>query len=224
MSSDRPIAWLGKQKEKKALELSGDHIEQIVKTTKLMKKTVNSFYNNSDDVDENADRVFEAEKKADQVKSDVMEKLSQGNFPPINREKILRLITTADDIADNARAASIKLKFLDPEKVDKEVKEGLKKISIDAQEAVERLRDSYLTLLENPDKAVEKTEDVEEIEERIDAYRAENLNPEIVKWADESQKPGTSSMLKEIEGNIEEIADQAENCADSIREIAIGTK
>ncbi len=223
MPSDKSIAWLGKQKEKEALNLSKQHMKEIVESTRLMKEAVYEFCEDGKNIEIDSDKVFEKEKDADQIKSKILIQLSEGNFPPINREKIMRLVTTADDIADNARAAAMKLTFLDPANISRDVKDGLMKLSDYAYESTIEMREAFLALLEDPESAIEKTEDVEKMEEKIDFFRSENLTPHIIKWADESHLPGTANILTEVEDNIEEVADQAENCADSIREIAIGS-
>ncbi len=222
MSSEKSINWLGKQKEKRALTFSKEHMDQIVETTDLMKKTVKKFSEDGGNINADSDRVFDKEKDADIKKSEILTELSKGNFPPMSREKIMRLVTTADDIADNARAAAMKLSFLNPEDIDDDVKRDLGRLAEYSHEATKYLREAFVALLEDPESAIEKTEKVEKMEEKIDFFRAENLTPKIIRWADESHKPGSSYVLTEVEYNIEEVADQAENCADAIREIAMG--
>lgn len=221
MSSRSPITWLGRQKEKKALQLSTEHIEEIVKTTESMKDTVHLFCNNGKNLREGAEDVFNNERKADKIKSQIIEELSKGNFPPMSRENIIRLILTADDIADNARAAAMKLTFLDPENVSDELKEELKKLSNFAFESTKLLKNAFSAMFEDPEAVREETAKVEKMEEKVDSFRAEKLTPTLVKWADESKLPGTSYVLAEVENNIENAVDETENCADVLREIAI---
>ena len=222
MSSEKSISWLGKQKEKRALNLSKEHIDQIVDTAELMKNAITKFCENDENIDADSDDVFNKEKQADETKAKILTELSKGNFPPMSREKIMRLVTTADDIADNARAAAMKLSLLKAEEIDKDLKKDLGKLSEYAYESTKLLKIAFDALLEDPESAIEKTEKVEDMEEKIDFFHAENLTPKLIKWADESHKPGSSYVLTEVEDNIEEVADQAENCADAIREIAIG--
>lgn len=221
MSSESPIAWLGRQKEKRALKLSIKHIEEIVETSESMKRAVHTFCENGENIRENSEKVFDNERKADKVKSDIIEELSKGNFPPMRRENIIRLVLTADDIADNARAAAMKLTFLDPENVGEDLKKELKKLSDFAYEAAKLLKNAFSAMLDNPEAVREETAKVEKMEEKVDSFRSESLTPKLVKWADEANKPGTSYVLAEVENNIEESVDGTENCADVLREIAI---
>lgn len=223
MSNENPLAWLGRQKERKALKLCKNHMSKIVEVVEAMKDTFSSFNKNKENVKANSKKVFHKEREADEKKAEVLEELSKGNFPPLSREMIIRLVLATDDIGDNARAAAMKLSYLDPETLNNDVKKGLEKLTDLSCKSANLLEEAFSLLLENPQAAVDKTGEVEKAEEDADTFRAESLTPKIVEWADESQKPGTSYVLVEIEDNIEESIDQAENSADTIREIAIGS-
>lgn len=224
MPEEKTLAWLGKHKERRALDLCKEHMDEIVDTVEAMRVAVHSFSENSDSIDEDAKRVVDSERDADEKKAEVLDELSKGNFPPLSREMIIRLVMTMDDIAENARATATKLTFLNPEDVGDEVKEGLKEVSDFAKEAVDYLEKAFSVLLyENPEEGIERTGKVEKMEEKVDHFRARRLLPEIVNWADSCEKSGTAGLLKEIEANIEEVVDQTENSADVIREIAIGS-
>lgn len=221
MSSEESLNWLSKQKEKRALELCRKHMEEIVKVTESMKNSIYSFSDEKKDFDDISKEVFDHERAGDKQKKEILEELSEGNFPPLSREMIIRLIMTIDDIADNARAGTMKLAFLDPKDINEELREDLKQLGDFAHESAIELDRAFKNMLEDPKNAIEKTGEVERIEEKADRFRGENLIPKLIEWADESQKPGTSYIFVEVEGNIEEVLDQAENSADVIREISI---
>ena len=221
MSSDKSIEWLGKPKEKRALELCKGHIQKIVEVTEAMRDSVQSFSKSKKEFQEISEEVLEIERSADEKKSQILKELSRGNFPPLSREMIIRLILTTDDIGDNARAATMKLGYLEPEKISDEVLEGLGELSDMATNSSAALQETFSLLLEDPEKAIEKTEEVEDLEEKADDFRANTLIPKIIEWADESKNPGTSYILSEVENNIEDVADRTENSADVIREIGI---
>ncbi|KXB05624.1 hypothetical protein AKJ50_00425 [candidate division MSBL1 archaeon SCGC-AAA382A13] len=223
---EKSIAWLGREKERKALELCIEHMDKILETVKLMDEVVYSFVEGEKNLRREADKILEKEREADDIKEKIMNELSKGRYLPLSREKIIRLTITAEGVADNARAAGAKLTFLDPSIIDEDIKEGLNQLSHFAHSATEILRDTYKALLvdEDVEESIQKTERVEKMEEKVDFFRANTLIPQIVKWADDSQKPGTAILLMEIEENMEEITDHAENTADAIREIALGSR
>lgn len=223
MSSDSSITWLGREEEKKALELADKHMEEIVKTTESMKEAVHLFCNEERNVREESEKVFDNEREADRIKSETLKELSKGNFQPMNRENIIRLILSADDIADNARAAAMKLSFLDQKNVNEELKEELKKLSDFALEATRLLKKAYSAIFEDPETVHEKTAEVEKMEEKVDTFRSKKITPTMVKWADDANLAGTSYILAEVEENIEKAVDGTENCADVLRKIVIGS-
>lgn len=224
MLSERDLSWLGREKERKALELCSDHMEKIVETTGLMREVVRCFTSSEKNIDKKKEAVLNREKDADKVKKEILEELSRGNYPPLNREMIVRFCMTVDDIGDNARAAAAKLTFVDPESVDKNVKDGLSHLSEKAYKSACALKEVFSVMLrEDIEKSIERTHDVESLEEEADSFRAEELTPELVEWANRLKEPGTSGLVKEIEANIEEVLDRAEDSADIMREIAIST-
>ena len=224
MSSEKTLAWLGKHKERKALDLCEKLMEQITQTSEGMRDTVYSFCEEGRDMEKNWRGVVDKERSADELKSKILSELSKGSFPPLSREMIIRLMMTIDDIGDNAKAAAMKLSFLESEKVDEDIQDDLRSLSEYSHEAVKTLQEAFSVFLHDDIEAgLKKTGEVEKLEEKIDTFRAERMIPKIVKWADKSNNSGTANLLTEIENNIEEVADHSENSADVIRELAISS-
>lgn len=221
MTSKKSIFWLGRTNEKEALKLSTNHIKEIVNTIDTMKETVSLFCEDRKNIREKAKKVLDKERKADEIKRDILEELSKGKFPPANRENIIRLILSSDDIADNGRAAALKISFLNPDNVRTDLKDKLKNLSKLAYESTILLEDAFSAMFENPEKVREKAAEVERMEEEVDSFRAESLTPNLVDWANDCKLTGTSYVLAEVENNIENVVDGTEDSADVLREIAI---
>ncbi|KXA95830.1 hypothetical protein AKJ65_00530 [candidate division MSBL1 archaeon SCGC-AAA259E19] len=224
MSPEESLSWLGREREERALTLCDEHLSKVVEVADSMRKTFYSFAEDGEEVASHTRKVLEGEKEADQKKAEVLKEVSAGTLSRVSREAIIRMIITADDIAENARAAVEKLSFLDPEDVDEDVRVGLKEISDYACQTVKLLKEAFsISLHDNLEEAINKTEEIEKMEEKVDHFRAENLLPKIIEWTNNSQNPGNSILVMEIESNIEEVVDNTENSADIIREIVIGT-
>lgn len=223
VGSRTPIEWWERNRKREVFELSREHINQVLTTTEKMKNVFGLFSKTDDreQIKKASDEVIENERTADEAKSDILDDLAEGTFHPINRDEIIRLVMTADDIGDNAKAASAKITLLDPKDLDKGFRNDLDKLSVMDLEIVQTLERAYSDLLEDPEKAIEDTRRVEKLEEKIDIFRAENLLPKIIEWGNETHKIGNFTVLKEVEENLEEVADQTENVADVIRSIAI---
>lgn len=225
MTPERSVAWLGREKERRALDFCLQHIDKIIETVEAMDETVYSFSKGSNKFKKKSEKVLDKEREADRIQEKIINELSKGRYLPLSREKIIRLSITAEHIADNARAAAVKLTYLNPKNIDEDIRDGLSQLSHFSSESVKILKETYTLLLEDEDieATINKTEEVEKMEEKIDYFRANELIPRIVNWADEFHRPGTTIHLIQIEENIEEVSDQVENTADAIREIALGS-
>jgi hypothetical protein len=216
--------WLGRRKERKVLESCKEHLGIVVKTVAGMRKTVYAFCDlNARNVTSAFKEVFREEREADKIKREILEELSKGIFHPINREEIIRLILTAEDVADNAKAASRKLNFISPKKLGESLRGKLKEFSDDLLKIAQLTRDVFESLIKRPDKALTLAQAVEEMEEKIDDFRAEVMLPEILAFCDRSKSVSISLMLREIIDNMENVADRCEDVSDIMRGIAVSS-
>ncbi|RLI04407.1 hypothetical protein DRO26_04650 [Candidatus Bathyarchaeota archaeon] len=220
--STSSILWLGREKEKKILELCKNHIERVICVVKEMHKTFHAFGElNQEKVEENFKEVFRCEREADEIKRNILEELSKGLFHPINREEIIRLLLTADDIASYAKAASRKLLFIPPKSLTKSLREVLMVFSDNLLKIAEEVNSAFQLLIKDPRQAVQASHKVENLEEKIDDFRVESIIPEFLSWCDTSKSISLCLILKEIIDGMENLADKCEDVADVIRGIAI---
>ena len=221
--STSSTVWLGREREKAILELCRQHMSKIVETVNLMGENVHAFCDmNAKRAEDAFKRVFKVEREADDIKRRILDELSKGIFHPINRDEIIRLVLTADDIATNAKAATRRLRLIPPRKLDKRLKGRLREFSDTLLEIAKLLGKSFEALPKEPREARKLADEVERLEERIDDFRMESMMPEVVAWGDRSGKPGLSMMMKDVIDNMENVADRCEDVADVIRGIAIG--
>lgn len=222
LKSTSSLIWLGKQKEKEAFKLCEEHMNKIVATIVGLKKIVYAFCE-SDATKMNSAfaEVSDREKEADEIKRKIIEELSKGIFHPINREEIIRLILTADDIATNAEAATRRLKLIPIGKLNKPIKAGLKTMSDKLVSIVEVVSKAIRMLTKNPHDAIELANETERIEEDIDDFRRDQLVPKLVALLNRCKTIGFCMMLKETIDKMEDVADRCEDVADVIRGIAI---
>ncbi len=217
-----PLTWMGESRERKILEICDEHIKKIVKTVAGMNKAVQAFCDlNAKKRDEGFQEAFKSERDADVIKRNILEELSKGIFHPINREEIIRLTMTADEIAANAKAAARKLKYIDAKKLSSDLKKTMRIYSTAVLEATIRTHETFISLKKDPKAAIILSHEVEKMEEKIDDLRAEKLIPGLLKWYKKVKDIGQSLLMKEIAENMENIADLCEDVSDIIRSIAI---
>ncbi len=227
--STSAMVWLGREKEKHALKLCKKHMDRVVKVVEGMREAVYHLCDyEKDKLKTISKEVIKLERDADSTKGSILKELSKGVFHPISREEIIRLVLTADNVAENARAVGKKAVLLQTKELKSVCQFGIlgehmKTHADDVLKIVKVLRTAYSALLEDPKEAIEITFKVENMEEKIDSFRGKKLIPEIIDWCDRSGKPGSCIVLKDMTDNMEQVADYSEDVADVIRSIAIGS-
>lgn len=223
MSSKGPLLWMGEAREKKILEICDGHIRKVVETVAGMDKAVSGFCNlENKKIEEGFKESFKSEREADDAKRKILEELSKGIFHPINRDEIIRLTMTADEIAANAKAAARRLKYVDPKKLQDDLRKTIKTFSSEVLEISNRTHENFIALTKKPKSAIPLSHEVERLEEKIDDLRAEELTPKLLVWYKKVKDLGAALLLKEITDNMENIADLCEDVSDIIRCIAVG--
>lgn len=213
--------WLSRKKEREILGECKLHADAIVATVAEMKKVVYSFCEDDlEGVKRNFGMVFKQERDADNLKREILDKLSTGPFHPITREEVIRVVLTADDVAANAKSAARKISASSSRILPDEIKDGLRGLADMDVRIAEKMRKAFIKLLEDPRAAIEVTNEVERMEEEIDDFRV-SLVEKILKFGDTAKSISAWLMLKEAVENMEDVADRSEDVADVIRSIAI---
>jgi len=136
----------------------------------------------------------------------------------MDREDLLRLILTMDDIAANIKAAARKLLYLDPHEIPESIKVDLIRLSDMVLDIVLRLEDALGALASGSKETLKRADIVERKEEEIDEFRSEFIM-KTLRWGDNVKKISSLLMLKEAIENLENSSDKAEDVADVIRGI-----
>lgn len=201
------------------LKLSENHLNVIIELAKAFREYSEAFSsNNVEEVKKKFNDVFELERKADNEKEKIISEVSRGPFHPMDRDDLIRLVLTMDDIAANIKAASRKLLYLDPVEIPESVKKGLIEMGDAVLDIVLKLKDALNALIQGSKETLKRADLVERKEEEIDEFRSE-LIMSILKWGDEVGKISSLLMLKEAVENLENASDRAEDVADVIRGI-----
>lgn len=216
-----PAIWFGRKRELEVLNIVRVHFEYILSTVSALRDLIYAFCDgNFDKVDNIFKIIFQRERDADDVKEKILDELSKGPFHPSDKEEIMHLILTADDIASNAKSAGRKISMAKNVVLPKGIIDGLKVLADLSFNITLKLRDAFNTLVENPRKAIDVAEEVERLEEEIDDRRVE-LIALILEWGENYPKISRWLMIKEAVENIEAAADRAEDTADVIRMISV---
>lgn len=168
------------------------------------------------------EEIFRLEREADDEKERIISEVSKGPFHPLDREDIIRLVLSMDDIAANLKSASRKLLYSDPREAPDEVKKGLVELAKLLEEIVSKLGETLDALISGSKETLKLADLVERKEEEIDEFRHE-LIAKILEWGDSAKKLSRVLIVKEAVENIEAASDKAEDVADVVRSIvAVG--
>jgi len=216
------MIWIGRKKEREVLKLSKRHFDKILELTKSFKEYVASYVNCK--IDEASrlyeDSIFQLERQADDQKEKILLEVSKGPFHPIDREDVIRLVLTMDDIAANLKSAARKLLYTNPCEIPDDIRNDLLKLTDLSVEMVLKLGEALDALISGSKKVLKLADTVERKEEEIDEFR-HDLIAKILSWGDSTKNFSNVIMLKEAIENIENASDKGEDVADLIRAIAI---
>ncbi len=198
------------------------HLEKVISTVEALKGMVYD-YSSLDKFGLQAyfDEINRNEHEADKIKREIMRQLRLGLLHPLDREDILRLVTTADGIAAYSKATARRivvyrrLGFEIPEDIYVE----LKRIMDKTLEASRSLYNAVRGLNESVDESLLLVEDVEEKEEEIDELRMDALEKLFNLCVDRFD--ARCMLLKEIIDDMENISDRCEDTGDVVRIIAV---
>ncbi len=215
-------SWLAGRRLKEIVNKSFKHLELVNNVVSLLDEIIDDLVKgNVEEGLKKFDDLNKMEEKADVVKREIFVELRSGYIHPLDREDLLRLILTADDIAAYAKAAARrmviihKLGYKMPEELLKILKQMTDKI-VDASRLV---IEAVNMIGQDPSKALSITHEIEDIEEAVDDLRMEAYKFLYRMCKD---KMGIECILyKEVIDDIENTSDRCEDTADVIRMIAV---
>ena len=103
----RTFYWIGKRREKETIRMCIELANKVRDAVNAMYELVNAYVNNDfNKLNDIYNKVFIAEREADNIKSKIIRSLAEGVFHPIDREEIAKLTLAIDDVAAGAKVAS----------------------------------------------------------------------------------------------------------------------
>ncbi len=213
-------AWIGRRRQREIIALCLSHINKVIEETAHLKKLLeNCIRKNREKAGEEYRKVFNLEREADEIKRSIIAELSKGIFHPIDREDLIRLVLTADDIAAYVKSASRKLMLPSSAKIPEEILKILYEMASKVYESTLLIKDAIMEIYENPKEALEIADKIESLEEEVDEIRVGGL-AKVLEWCDKTEA-SSCIIAKETIDSIENAEDRCEDVADVIRSIAL---
>jgi len=157
------------------------------------------------------------EKEADNHKRRAYDMLSKATAL-LQREDIMRLVQTIDQITDNAEGSAHLISSLTYLDVPMDHQKEAQSLFVKVDEAVSLTRKVILTLPRNISEALKQAQRIDDIEREID-----DVQRNIVHNAVQSNmKAGSLHQFIELIKHLETIADVTEDIADAVRIYGLG--
>ncbi|MCM8777066.1 MAG: DUF47 family protein [Candidatus Omnitrophica bacterium] len=215
------LAWLGDREEKGVLTLALQHMEKSYECVMEMKNSIEALMKNDiEDRTHHINRVKSAEHEGDEIKIKVMTELSKGILLPPDREDLILLNESLNDIADSAKGVVRLLEFF-----EKEPSEDLDKLLLDdsllAVKSAEKLKSAINALVNNePNKVMEDCAQIEVMEEEGDDKRRDLIKA-LIKT---TLSPQITILVYEIIDNLENVLDCIKRAGSIVRTLSLKAK
>ncbi|MEM1830388.1 MAG: DUF47 family protein [Desulfurococcaceae archaeon] len=214
-------SWISRAREKKALELYIEHASKIVSIVYHALIAIKAHKEgNWEKFSEEWRRVFDEEREADELKRKILAELAEGVFHPIDREEVVRLAITSDDIASYAKAWCRRISFIKENELPSTLIDKLIEMANYVYEAAKIILEASRELLAgHRSKVLELANKIELYEEKVDDLHVDALQ-EVLLYCN-SAKTSNCMLAKEITDTVENPADKCEEVADVLRSIAL---
>ena len=213
-------SWIARTRQREIIEMYNRHIDKIIETVEHTLRMIEYYkIRDLENARKEYEIVFEREKEADDIKRQIIAELSKELFHPIDREELLRMILTTDDIAAYAKAMTRRLLLIIEEELDEGIVEDLMRMAARILDATKLIKEAARKLIESPKEALKIADRIERLEEEVDEIRMEALEKVMV-FCDKS-KNSLCIISKDLVDSLENASDRCEDTADVIRSIAL---
>ncbi len=190
------------------------HVLDLLRKTLLMLEAANrdEDLKKLEEIYSQVLKTDEAEKEARRL---VEKEVSEIGAILTNREDFIRLVNSIDKIADTAEGVAFRILGLAKArmKINKDILNSMSKLGEVVLQTVTKLREALLAVTLNSDTFMQKTKETEDSERQVDElYR--NLDLVILQ---SDMKVGQLLLVREIVSMLEDIADRAEESAETLR-------
>jgi predicted phosphate transport protein (TIGR00153 family) len=190
------------------------HVLDLLRKTLLMLEAANRE-EDLKKLEEIYSQVLKTDEAGKEARRLVEKEVSEIGAILTNREDFIRLVNSIDKIADTAEGVAFRILGLAKArmKINKDILNSMLKLGEVVLQTVTKLREALLAVTLNSDTFMQKTKETEDSERQVDElYR--NLDLVILQ---SDMKVGQLLLVREIVSMLEDIADRAEESAETLR-------
>ncbi|MEM2994803.1 MAG: DUF47 family protein [Candidatus Bathyarchaeia archaeon] len=216
------IKWFEKRRETKALAVIQRHLALTTSIVENLEKALIALIkNDKKEMQSYIDNVANGEKEGDMLRRKVMDELSKGELPPMERVDLMDLIKRVDMVADWSRESTRVLSAISTDELPDSIKNGFIEMIKSVKECAVSLQKCINKMMTKPEEALQAADVVEQEEEKVDDIheRARKLLA-----TEDLPKAGTAILISQLFEAIEMIADSCEDACDQVRVIMVSRK
>lgn len=202
--------------KRRALNVCQDHLRKVVDVTRKVPQMIDCFTkNDKDGARKLFDEIRSGEDDVDKARRLVSQELAEIGAILFSREDFLRFTNLTSEIADFSEGIAFRLNEITNHnwKVPMDIKKELLTLSEAVMEAVVKLKETVMVLNYGPSKTMERANDVEVAERKVDEIYREL---EIRLLSSKMDFPALI-LLRDVLQLLEDSADKAEDAADAVR-------
>ncbi len=202
--------------KRRALNVCQDHLRKVVDVTRKVPQMIDCFNkNDKDGARQLFSEIRSGEDDVDKARRLVSQELAEIGAILFSREDFLRFTNLTSEIADFSEGIAFRLNEITNHnwKVPTDIKKELLTLSEAVLEAVVKLKETVMVLNYGPSKTMEKANDVEVAERKVDEIYREL---EIRLLSSKMDFPALI-LLRDVLQLLEDSADKAEDAADAVR-------
>ncbi|NIO38062.1 DUF47 family protein [Candidatus Bathyarchaeota archaeon] len=213
------IRWFEKRKEIKALETVQRHLALTIGIVEDLEKSIDALARNNEvEMERSVQRVASREKEADKLRRRIMDYISKGELPPIDRADLMDLVKKVDMVADWSRESTRILKAIPMTHLPALVKDGLMEMAQGVKSCAISLQKCINRMILKPEEALKAADAVELEEEKVDDIheRVRLLLGKI-----DLPSAGITVLVAQLLEALEMVGDSCEDAVDQVRVIAV---
>ncbi|MEM1574940.1 MAG: DUF47 family protein [Nitrososphaerota archaeon] len=203
------------------ISLIQDQIRKVVETVKSLSLLIeSSVYMQSEKIiEEKYLTVIKNEEEAKNVKRQIEEEITKVGAILPNREDFLRLSDQIDKMADLSEGTAFRvLSFVKAQlKADKDILEKINELGNLVLKVVTKLREALLVVTLDAETFNARIKETEKAEKDVDEFYR-NLSVTILQ---RNLKIAPMLLIREIASMLEDISDEAESAANTLRALSL---
>lgn len=211
--------WLATRRQEDVLRLYLGHLEKVLETVNAGRELFEAFARcDREALAGSWSRLFEVEKEADEVKRRILRELASEVFHPLDREELVRLVLTTDDVATCIKEAG-GMVMLYEGSLPSEISDMLVEVVRRVEESLRVAREAVSILRLEPRRVLDLCDRIERLEEEVDEMRRKVLAM-LLRVCNDIGMP-SCILLKDTIDHLEMAADRSEDVADVLRMLTV---